>query len=70
MDKLNQFYKQAIQIDRDPHLFQDQKDKKLAGLMTEMEIMYEIPMLRSIEWEKKHPEIISIYREISDMRKL
>lgn len=46
------------------------RDVKLAELMTKMERHYRIPLLRNPEWEKQNPEIIALYRQISNSRKL
>ena len=70
MDTLTRFYRKAIWIDANPHLTQYQKDSELAELMTAMERIYKIPMLRNEQWERDNSDIISIYRKISDMRKL
>ena len=70
MDTLTRFYRKAIWIDANSHLTQYQKDSELAELMTAMERIYKIPMLRNEQWERDNSDIISIYRKISDMRKL
>lgn len=70
MDKPIRFFEKATMIEADPYLTQDQKDVKLAGLMTAMELKYAIPMLRNEQWEKDNPSVIHIYREISNMRKI
>lgn len=70
MDKLICFLEKATAITDDPHMNQEQKDVRIAGLMTDMERRYEIPMLRNEQWEKDNSYVISVYRKISDMRKL
>lgn len=70
MDKLFDFVRKAIDVDADTELTRDQKDKKLATIMTEMERAYRIPILRNSAWEEENPEVIRVYKEISDMRKL
>jgi len=70
MDKLICFLEKAIKIATNPNMSQDQKDVWLAELMTAMERRYEIPMLRNEQWEKDNSYVISVYRKISDMRKL
>ncbi|MDI3235955.1 hypothetical protein QK289_13140 [Exiguobacterium antarcticum] len=46
------------------------RDFKLANLMTEMEKVLQIPILRNEQWELKHQEEISLYRQVSDARNL
>ena len=70
MDKPIRFFEKATMIDADPYLTQDQKDVRLAQLMTAMEQRYKIPMLRDDGWEKENSSVILIYREISNMRKI
>ena len=70
MNKLFDFVGRAIDVDADTDLTQYQKDKKLATIMTEMERAYRIPLLRNLAWEEENPEVIRVYKEISNMRKL
>ena len=70
MDNLLNVFEKAVLIEAGTHLTQDQKDLQLAQLMTAMEIKYKIPMLRDEQWERDNHQIIRIYREISNMRKL
>lgn len=44
------------------------RDLLLAELMTKMEREYQIPLRRDPEWERKNPEVISLYRQISRSR--
>ena len=68
MDTLIHLFEKATMIEADNSMNQDQKDLRLAQLMTAMERKYEIPMLRNEQWE--NPFVIRIYREISNMRSL
>lgn len=70
MDKLIRFFEKAVKIDADPNMTRDRKDVLLAGLMTDMERIFEIPMFRDEQWERDNHCVISTYREISNMRKL
>lgn len=70
MDKLICFLEKATKIVGDPYMSQDQKDVMLAELMTIMERRYEIPMFRNEQWEINNSYVISVYREISNMRKI
>jgi hypothetical protein len=63
-------WEKAIRINYDKNLTQHGKDVALANLMTTMEQHYQIPMLRNPEWEARNPEVIVVYRAISDLRKL
>lgn len=47
-----------------------ERNKKLAALMTQMEIQFKIPMQRNIEWEKENRKVIALYRKISLSREL
>lgn len=39
-------------------------------LMNQLERTYHIPLLNNESWNQEHPEIIELYREISDSREL
>jgi hypothetical protein len=47
---------------------QQVKTTKLSRLMTEMEGMFSIPMLRDDEWESENRKVIALYRKISKSR--
>lgn len=47
-----------------------ERDRKLTELMTAMEIVFSIPALRSESFEQQKPEVMSLYREISENRNL
>lgn len=70
MNRLLHLFEKATLIDADKNLSQDQKDLKLARIMTEMEREYEIPMFRDDKWVVENPSIYNVYKEISNMRKL
>ncbi|MBH0175754.1 hypothetical protein IHV09_19455 [Fictibacillus sp. 23RED33] len=55
----NQRYEEIMHTDWP----RDKKDKKLAELMTEMEQVYQIPMLRNEDWEKENKRVIALYRK-------
>lgn len=46
----------------------DKKAQLLAELMTKMESLFSIPMLKSQEWENKNKKVIAMYRKISRSR--
>jgi hypothetical protein len=47
---------------------QQVKTTKLSNLMTEMERLFSIPMLRDNEWESENRKVIALYRKISKSR--
>lgn len=56
------------EIMRDPSL--RQRESRLSELMTEMEGVFKIPALKNTIWEKENPEVIELYRKVSDSRNL
>lgn len=66
LKKINERYEQIILS----NLPQNEKDKRLAVLMSEMEADFNIPMLRNSEWESKNRKVIALYRKIANSRKL
>lgn len=51
-------------------LSEHQKTTKFSQLMTEMEQMYKVPILKDEYWEKENRSIIAMYRKISLSRTL
>nr|WP_012477122.1 hypothetical protein [Heyndrickxia coagulans]ABJ99985.1 hypothetical protein [Heyndrickxia coagulans] len=66
LKEINERYEKII-LSNTP---QDEKDKQLAGLMSEMETDFNIPMLRRPEWERENRSVIALYRKIANSRKL
>lgn len=64
--RFNQQYEDIIHSD----LSSNRKAVKLASLMTELEQVYKIPMVRSEAWEKENKAVIALYRKISLSREL
>lgn len=56
------------EIMRDPSV--RQRENRLGELMTEMEGVFKIPMLKNTTWEKENPQVIELYRKVSDSRNL
>ena len=56
------------EIMREPSI--RQRDGKLRELMIEMEMIFKIPMLKNMAWEKENPQVIELYRKVSDSRNL
>ncbi|SDM42089.1 hypothetical protein [Bacillus sp. OK048] len=52
------------------HSSDEQKDVKLAGLMTKLEREFSIPMLKDEQWERNNKAVIAMYRKISISRDL
>ena len=56
------------EIMRDPSV--RQRESRLGELMTEMEGVFQIPMLKNTTWEKENPQVIELYQKVSDSRNL
>lgn len=56
------------EIMRDPSV--RQREIRLGELMTEMEGLFKIPALKNTTWEKENPQVIELYRKVSDSRNL
>lgn len=48
----------------------DERDYRLAALMTELERKYRIPTFESKQWESANPTVAELYREVSYARAL
>jgi 3'-phosphoadenosine 5'-phosphosulfate sulfotransferase len=44
------------------------RNSRLTALMSDMEQTFGIPMIRNEAYERNHPEIMSLYREVSFAR--
>lgn len=56
------------EIMREPSI--RQRDGQLRELMIEMEMIFKIPMLKNTTWEKENPQVIELYRKVSESRNL
>jgi len=56
------------EIMREPSI--RQRDEQLRELMIEMEMIFKIPMLKNTAWGKENPQVIELYRKVSDSRNL
>jgi len=56
------------EIMREPSI--RQREDRLRDLMIEMEMIFKIPMLKNTTWEKENPQVIELYRKVSDSRNL
>jgi hypothetical protein len=66
LNTFNQMYEDILQS----KLSSNQKDRKLAQLMTLLECTFKIPMLNNVRWEADNKEVISLYKRISLSRGL
>ncbi|PAM94518.1 hypothetical protein B4N84_12240 [Flavobacterium sp. IR1] len=64
LTKLNKRYEELLK----ENLSEPIRTKKLSDLMTEMEGIYKIPMLRNEAWERDNRKVIALYRKISMSR--
>lgn len=49
------------------------KDVQLAGLLSQMEVIYNIPLLQNARFERwalQNPDVLAAYRQIGEMRAL
>lgn len=60
----NQIYENIMHSDAS----QEEKDRQLARLMTELEKVFNIPVLRDPEWEKENKAVVALYRKVSMSR--
>ena len=56
------------EIMREPSVHQ--RESRLGELMTEMEGVFKIPMLKNTTWEKENPQVIELYQKVSESRNL
>lgn len=47
---------------------QEKKDQAYANLMTEMERLFKIPAMKNAAFDLENPEVMRIYRELSNLR--
>lgn len=66
LKSINECYEKILHSD----LSDDEKTRRYAELMTDMEREYRIPALRNVAWKKENRAVISLYRKISMSRKL
>ncbi|WJQ02173.1 hypothetical protein QT234_18190 (plasmid) [Geobacillus stearothermophilus] len=65
---LSQFQKRYEDI-MSGDMSRQERNRRLAALMTEMEQVFQIPLVRNEEWERRHKAIIALYRKISLSRR-
>lgn len=59
------YYRNIMELD----CTDEQRDHELATLMSKMEKHFRIPMLYSEEYNRKNPDIIALYCQVSASRK-
>lgn len=64
LPEIQKEYEKILHSDDTDHL----KAMKFANLMTVMEGVYKIPMLKNVEWETENKAVIAMYRKISRSR--
>lgn len=62
---ITHFHKQYEDIMK---LSEPQKTLRLSALMDDIQIHYNIPLIRDTEWEKNNRVIIALYRKVSMSR--
>ena len=62
--EINQQYQEITHSD----MKEPTRSRKLTGLMTEMEAEYNIPIIRTEEWEIRNKAVFVLYRKISMSR--
>lgn len=67
--ELLQYTKRLTEINKSK-LPSDLRDRRLAALMNDLEIKYDIPMLRNEKFEKENQMLMVLYRTISSTRSL
>lgn len=72
MNNKLQYFNEKYQeiLNSNGSLTKTEKNKRLSDLMTEMEMIYKIPILKSPMWENKNRDIIDLYKKISLSRTL
>jgi hypothetical protein len=66
LEQIRREYKEIMDADLSDY----QRDKKLSMLMDKMKRQFGIPLFQDPAWEKANPEVIKLYRQISDSRTL
>lgn len=66
LDEYEKRFQVIIEMNKD----QDEKDRLLSWLMTDLERRFNIPMLKDEAWEQGNPEVYVLYRKVADSRSL
>lgn len=69
MDKWLEIQQEFSKILLLKDISQNEKDKQYAHFMTTLERTYRIPMMRSENYDRNNPDVMRVYRMISDSRK-
>ena len=60
----------AQKVLRDDSLTAHGKDVALAGILSQMEYVFDIPALYNAQWASKHLDVFAVYCTIGNMRTL
>ena len=66
LEPYNERYEQIIHSD----LTDRQKDLKLIQLMMDMESAFSIPMIKNEAWNERNKDVIQLFQQVSNSRKL
>jgi alkylated DNA nucleotide flippase Atl1 len=61
----NRSYEEIMKLPPSPR-----RNKQLSELMDQMKWEYGIPLIRDVEWERRNPKVIALYRKASMSRDL
>lgn len=68
MKTIENFENEALAIINNKELTDYIRNMALSRLMTDMERLFNIPLLANKEWEQNNVEVINLYRMIADSR--
>lgn len=70
MDKSLKYFQNEYEKLLHSDLTDQQKGIKYGSIMTEMEQVFHIPMIRDKAWEQENRKVIALYRKIAKSRRL
>lgn len=62
----NQIYESILHSD----LSDNEKSRKFARLMTDLEKEFNIPVIKDEEWERRNKLVVALYRKVSMSRSI
>jgi len=65
-----ELYKQRYEDIIHSNLIDRQKDLKLIQLMMDMESAFSIPMIKNEAWNERNKDVIQLFQQVSNSRKL
>jgi len=66
LKQFNDEYESILHSD----LTEDEKTVKYSSLMSEMERVYNIPLIKSSKWEQENKAVVAMYRKLSLSRNI